>query len=110
METEENRNNENETENKSPEFSCFGGLSFAEMSGQCCAGAGEGFDRRSMMTECMKGCRWFPLIPVALGILLLLLGYYLDAEVTRILWMVTAGVLILIGTFAFLMMSRINRI
>jgi hypothetical protein len=45
------------------------------------------------------------LIPVILGILLLLLGYYLDAETTRILWMVAAGFLILMGTFGFMMMS-----
>ncbi len=58
----------------------------------------------------MKGCRWFPLIPVVLGILLLLLGYYLNAEITRILWMAAAGFVILMGTFGLLMMSKMIRI
>lgn len=109
METNENRTNDNETENKNPDISCCGVQGFAGMAGQCCVSAGEGVDCRSMMAECMKGCRWFPLIPVVLGILLLLLGYYLDAEVTRILWMGAAGFLILMGTFALLMMSRMTR-
>ncbi len=110
METKEKRSDENKYEEKFFDASCFGGQRFAKMAGQCCAGAGEGFDCRSMMRECMRGCRWLPLIPVVLGILLLLLGYYLDAEITRILWMAAAGFLILMGTFALLMMSRMNRI
>lgn len=91
METKENRNNEKKAENKNPDISCCGMQGFGEMAGHCYASAGEGVDCRSMMGECMRGCRWFPLIPVILGILLLLLGYYLDAEITRILWMGAAG-------------------
>ena len=37
--------------------------------------------------------------PVILGIALLLLGYFLDADITRILWMVVAGFIILLGAF-----------
>jgi len=47
---------------------------------------------------------------VILGILFLLLGYYLDAEITRILWMLAAGFLILMGTFCLWMMSKMIRI
>jgi len=82
----------------------------AEMMNECCGGMSENVDCRSMMGECMKGCRWFPLIPLVFGTALFLLGYYLDAEVTRILWMIAAGLLVLMGTFGFLMMSRMRRI
>jgi hypothetical protein len=110
METKEKRSDEGKFEEKYFDTSCCQGQGFAEMAGQCCTSSGEGVDCRSMMGECMKGCRWFPLIPVVLGILLLLLGYYLDAEITRILWMVAAGFVVALGTFALLMMSRMNRI
>lgn len=76
-----------------------------EMMAKCCEGMSGTDDCISMMAECMKKCRWFPLIPVILGILLLLLDYYLDAEIIRILWMVAAGFLMLMGTFGFMMMS-----
>lgn len=110
MKTEEKRSDNGRFEGKCFDTSCFGGQGFADTAGQCCTSAGGGFDCRTMMAECMKGCRWFPLIPVVLGISLLSLGYYLDAEITRILWMAAAGFLIVMGTFAFLMMSKINRI
>jgi hypothetical protein len=56
----------------------------------------------------MGKCRWFPLVPVVFGVILLLLGYYLDAEITRVLWMAVAGLTVLLGTFGFIMMSRIK--
>jgi hypothetical protein len=65
-------------------------------------------DCSSKMGECMKKCRWFPLVPVILGAALLLLGYYLDAEITRILWMIVAGLVILMGTVGFVMISKIR--
>lgn len=106
MENKETKYNNNESGTKSPDFSCCGGKSIRD----CCESMGRGIDCRYMVGECMKGFRWFPLIPVILGILLLLLGYYLDAGITRILWMAAAGFLILMGTFALLMMSRMTRI
>ena len=56
----------------------------------------------------MDKCRWFPLIPVVFGLVSLLLGYYLDADITRILWMAVAGLTVLLGTFGLIMMSRIK--
>jgi hypothetical protein len=82
----------------------------AEVVAKCCESAGEGGDCRSMMNGCMKKCRWFPLFGVTIGILLLLLGYYLNAEVTRILWMVAAGFVVLVGIFVLIMMSRMQRV
>ena len=40
------------------------------------------------MQACMKGCRWCPLVPVVLGIILFLLGYFQNAETVRVLWLV----------------------
>jgi hypothetical protein len=105
MEKKEKTNNDNKWWGSSDDKQ-----KMAEMMANCCQGMNWVGDCRSVMGECMKGCRWFPLIPVILGILLLLLGYYLDAEITRILWMIAAGFLILMGAFALLMMSRMNRI
>jgi len=65
-------------------------------------------DGRSMMGKGMKVCRWFPLIPVVFGIALLLLGYYLNAETTRVLWMVTAGSVALLGVLGFVMAGRMK--
>jgi hypothetical protein len=81
----------------------------AEMMDKCCEGMNGSGDCGSMMAECMKRCRWFPLIPLIVGIFLFLLGYYLNAEVIRILWMVVAGLIILLGTFGLIMMSIISK-
>ena len=110
MKTEEKRSDESKYEEKCCDTSFCEGQGFADKASQCCTSTGEGVDCRSKMGECMKGCRWLPLIPVVLGILLLLLGYYLNAEITRILWMVAAGFVILMGTFCLLMMSKMKRI
>ncbi len=44
----------------------------------------------------MKRSRWFALIPAIAGISLLVLGYYLDAEVIKILGMIVAGFVLII--------------
>ena len=104
METKEEKNSENKfcgTVNDN--------WRITEMMSECCKGMMEKGDGNFMMSECMKKCRWFPLIPVIFGIALLMLGYYLDAEVTRILWMIFAGMMILMGTCCLLMMSNTIR-
>lgn len=105
MTNKEKTNSENEFAERCRDTSCCGPGMFEAMAG-CCGGVSKPGDSRSLMAGCMKMCRWFPLIPVVLGILLLLLGYYMDAETTRILWMVAAGFLILMGMFCLLMMSK----
>ena len=62
-----------------------------------------------MMKECMKGCRVCSLIPITFGILAFLLGYFLDAEIVRILWLVFSGLIILFGIFILLMMNTLMR-
>ncbi|MHC4559820.1 MAG: hypothetical protein ACYS80_21215 [Planctomycetota bacterium] len=109
MENEEKRNNENKFAEKCCDTSCCGGQGMPEAMAEYCEGMSEPGDCRSMMAECIRKCRWFLLIPVIIGILLLALGYVLDAEVTRILWMTAAGLVILMGAFGFLMMSLSKR-
>ena len=109
MANEEKRNNENKFAEKCFDTSCCGGQGTSEAMAECCEGMSGQGDCRSMMAECMRRCRWFLLIPVIIGILLLLLGYFLDVEVTRILWMTAAGLVILMGAFGFLMMSLSKR-
>ena len=62
-----------------------------------------------MMRECMKGCRICSVIPITLGVLSFLLGYFLDAELVRILWLVCSGLLTLFGIFIFIMISTMLR-
>ena len=105
MENEENKNNESKFTERSGEKRCFDGKGMFEAMAGCCGGMSGPGDGRAMMAECMRKCRWFLLIPVIIGVLLLLLGYVLDAEVTRVLWMTAAGLVILMGAFGFLIMS-----
>ncbi|MHC4324896.1 MAG: hypothetical protein ACYSUX_11560 [Planctomycetota bacterium] len=105
MENEEKRNNENKSAEKYWDTSCCGGQGMRKAMAECCGGISGSGDSGSMMAGCMKMCRWFPLIPLIIGVTFLLLGYYLNAEVTRILWMIAAGLMILMGVFGFLMMS-----
>jgi len=109
MENEEKRNNENKFAEKCCDTSRWAGPGMPKAMAGCCGGMSGPGDSRSMMAGCMKMCRWFPLVPVILGVILLLLGYYLNAEVTRILWMIAAGLVILMGIFGFLMMGLSKR-
>ncbi len=56
------------------------------------------------MEKCLRACRRLPLAPLALGSLFLALGYYLDPEVTRVLWMLLSGTLVLGGILGFFAM------
>jgi hypothetical protein len=109
MENEEKRNNEYKFAERCWHTSCFSGQGMPEAMAKCCEGMSGQGDSRSIMAGCMKMCRWFPLVPVILGIALFLLGYYLDPSITRILWMLVAGLVILMGASAFLMMSLSKR-
>lgn len=62
-----------------------------------------------MMKECMKKCRWCPFIPITFGIISFLLGYFLDAEIVRILWLILSGMAILMGAFCFIIMSAMSK-
>ena len=109
MANEEKINNENKSAEKccNASFRCGPGM-FEAMAG-CCGGMRGSGDSRSMMAGCMKMCRWFPVIPVIFGIAFLLLGYYLDASIIRVLWMLFAGFVVVMGTFGLILMGRMRK-
>ena len=57
------------------------------------------------MFKCMKGATWFLLIPGALMILAFILGYFLDPVSVRLLWLITSGVLIVLGATFYILMN-----
>ena len=100
METEEKKNNEN--------ICCTSGMDkgkMAEMMEKCRENVGQ----TSILCKCMSRCKWCPLIPVIFGIILLLLGHYLDPHIIRILWMIASGFIVLMGIFVFIMMGLFSR-
>ena len=109
MENEEKRNNEKKSAEKCWDRSCFGGQGMTEMMAKCCEGMSGSGDSGSMMAGCMKMCRWFPVVPVIFGISFLLLGYYLDASIIRVLWMLFAGFIAVMGTFGLILMGRMRK-
>jgi hypothetical protein len=58
-----------------------------------------------MMKDHMKACRMCALVPATFGAILFLLGYYLDAEVVRILWLIFSGFIALMGLFMLIMVN-----
>ncbi len=66
-------------------------------------------DMMGMMKECMQQCKPCALMPILFGGVFFGLGYFLDAEIVRILWLVFAGLMILMGVFAYIMMSTMSK-
>jgi hypothetical protein len=62
-------------------------------------------DMMRMMKHCMKGCRWCALMPIGFGTALFLLGYFLDAEIVRILWLIVSGLIVFMGVICLFMMT-----
>ena len=60
---------------------------------------------KNMMQACKKKCRWCPVIPIVFGVILFLLGYFLNAETVRILWLVFSCLPIVMGTMGLVMMN-----
>ena len=61
------------------------------------------------MKTFMHGFRWFPLIPLAVGTVLFLVGYFLDAEVVRVLFLILAAVPVIMGLLGFFMLRTMTR-
>lgn len=80
-----------------------------KMTSDCCESTSDTDECSSMMAKCMKGCRWCPIIPVILGTILLLLGYFLNPETIRVLWLILSGVVVLMGLFCLIAMNIISR-
>ena len=109
METKEKRNDKKKTVATWPNIFCCGtGDGPWEMPGFC-KSISETGDFSSMMNRCMKMCRWFLLVPLILGITLLLLGYYLDASITRVLWMFSAGFIALLGILGLILAGTMKK-
>lgn len=66
-------------------------------------------DMMSMMKECMKQCKPCALMPILFGSVFFVLGYFLEAEIVRILWLIFTGLIVLMGVFAFIMMSAMSK-
>ncbi len=109
MANDKNINNENKSTEKCWDTSCFGWRNMPEVMAKCCEGMSRPGDCRFMMTQCMRRCRWFLLIPIVIGILLLLFGCVLEAEVTRIIWIAAAGFVVFMGVLCFLMIILSKR-
>ena len=65
-----------------------------------------------MMAKCCQGmesCRWFPLCPIIVGVILFLLGYLLNADLVRLLWLVVSGAIVLMGLVGVMMVSVMFR-
>jgi hypothetical protein len=110
MKTTEKENDEKKCVQTWPNMSCCGTQDSSEKIPDCCKSIGKDDDHPSIMSKCMKVCRWFPSLLVVTGIALLLLGYFLNPEITRILWMIAAGFMILMGILGLIMMSKIKQI
>ena len=107
MITKEQINSEKKSTEEKSKMSCCGIQDNNEMMPDCCKSIAD--DHCSTTNKCMKGCRWFPIIPVVLGVTLFLLAYFISPEITRILWMIAAGLAVLMGTFGLLMMSKMKK-
>jgi len=66
-------------------------------SGCCDAG-----NREKFMPACMKKCKYFVMIPVVLGIILLLLGIFLSPSVIVALWIIGASLILGMGVLGLL--------
>ena len=108
METKE-KNNEKKTTETRPNMSCCGTDTNSWNMPNCCNGMSDTGDFSSMTNRCMTMCRWFPLVPVIFGITFLLLGYYLDASTTKVLWMFIAGFIVLLGILGLILAGRMKK-
>jgi len=109
METEERTNEEKKASGAWPGMFWCGSEAERGQPADGYKGVWAKCDCSSMMGRCAAMCRWFPLVPVILGIACLVLGYYLDASITRILWMFVAGSFVLLGTLGLILAARMCR-
>lgn len=107
MQTDEQTNGRQNNGERREGSSCCGAPRQWQMP-DCCRSMWQSDGGRAMMGRCMRMCRWFPVFPVIVGIGLLLFGYYLHAEISRVLWMVAGGSLVLMGIFCLFMMGRVT--
>jgi len=95
----------NEIKKKDQENNCF--------TGRDCCGSKETSNSNTSVEDkkcaCMSACRWFPLVPVVLGILTITAGYFLSPSTIRIIWLAFSGTLVAFGLLALTMMRTMTR-
>jgi cytochrome b subunit of formate dehydrogenase len=57
------------------------------------------------MMKCMKGARWFLLVPGIFITIAFLLGYFLDPVTIRVLWLIVTGILLILGITFYILMN-----
>ena len=67
-------------------------------------------DMKARCGERMKACKWIPLFSVVLGASALLLGYFLNPESVRALWLVISGGVVLVGILGLVLMRSIQKL
>jgi len=102
MDTNEKTNDKQEPSETFPPMFCCG-MQPPKGMPDCWKGMAASEDCCSMMSQGMKACRWFPLIPIIAGIGLFILGYYLNTEIARVFCMLAGGALALLGLMGLLM-------
>jgi phage shock protein PspC (stress-responsive transcriptional regulator) len=61
------------------------------------------------MSTCMKGAKWFLLIPGVIITIAFILGYMLNPSAVRVLWLLITGFLMIAGTIFYILMNiRLN--
>ena len=63
----------------------------------------------TMMRQCMRSFRWFPLVPLGIGVVFFLLGYFLSAEAVRVLWLVLSTIPIILGVLGLFLTTAMMR-
>jgi len=61
----------------------------------------------ALTNSCMKLVRWFPYSLVFTGLALFVLGYLLEPETIKTLWLVITGLLTLFGLFILAMINLV---
>ncbi len=110
METKVTENEEVSATDKTSNNSCCESNNDSGMIPDCCKSIDESGETCSMMSNCMKVCRWLPLIPVILGIVLLMLGYFLNAEVIRIIWIIISGFIVIVGILGLFIAGKMKKV
>ncbi len=79
------------------------------LGGPCCGPVQ--WDMPRAMTQCFTGCRYFLLFAAIVGIVVVILGYYLAPGVLRACWVIAAammGAMVLFGVLAMQRMAAGN--
>lgn len=108
MNPEEEKTNQSECTPEECQPPCCSARDVAEKMAECCPENDETSSCCSMMAKCMSKCKWCPLIPVIVGVLLFIAGYFLSAEIVRVLWLIVSGLIILTGILCFVMIRTIS--